>query len=158
SDISLLSLSLNGAASDRNTNPLGDWETFRQAIAGRDRLQEDEHFVARSRLRDQTLRLAGPLVNLPGGPATLQLTGEHRTQRMPAYTNFDTTALFGSTFHSDDAKTPSKSETTSVYAELRSRVFDEEAPVWVLRGLELQLAVRHDKEDDDFISPFATPG
>jgi outer membrane receptor protein involved in Fe transport len=40
--------------------------------------------------------------------------------------------------------------TTSFYAELRSRLFDETAPFPLLRGLEVQLALRHDTETDDF--------
>jgi outer membrane receptor protein involved in Fe transport len=48
--------------------------------------------------------------------------------------------------------------TYSYYGELRSRLFDESARTPLIRGLELQLAVRYDKQEDSFQRNEVLPG
>jgi outer membrane receptor protein involved in Fe transport len=80
----------------------------------------------------------------------LTLLAEHRTQSVPRYETF-TTMESDETADTIEASIASHSNTTtSIYAELRSRLFGAVAPASLLRELELQLAVRHDEEKGEF--------
>lgn len=141
------SLVLFGDASDLDTNPFGDWQAFQQAIG--DLSQVSQSFSTRTRLRDQSLRLAGPIFSTAAGPTMLTLLAEHRSEKTPSFLS-----VFASNYYAGGASyiAERKSETASLYAELRSRLFGEDESNWFLRGLELQLAVRRDEEKDSFPS------
>lgn len=130
-------------------NPLGDWQEFLRELAATPTRTEIEART-RNRYREQSLRLAGPLVAAPGGDVTLSLLAERRTERVPAFT---TTARYteGSDTFEDERRTAARgSASASFYGELRAPVFASEALVPFLRGLELQLAVRHDRLRTNF--------
>ena len=91
---------------------------------------------------DLSLRLAGPLVDAPGGPVTLSLLAESRRERMsPSTYQFAVSGVEGLV----SLPLPSVStRTRSVYVELRAPIGNRESGPVVLRGLEFQLALRRD--------------
>ncbi len=128
-----------------NINPLGDWRQFQSQLAV-DPIFREEEARARNRYREQSLRLAGPLLRTPGGPVALTLLAERRSERVPAFVT--TGKLLHPKFglsRSERLTGARANVTTSFYAELRAPLFAEEAPVPLLGGLELQFAVRHDR-------------
>ncbi|MGA0602844.1 TonB-dependent receptor plug domain-containing protein [Caulobacter sp. KR2-114] len=139
-----------GAPDD--ANPLGSWSAFQKAVAGgleSGSLQSDSE----TRYGEQSLRLAGPLFRLPGGPATLTLLAEHWRETAPGYLQTFTGVLGNGT----SPIAAHSTATASLYAELRSRVFAEAAPSPWLRQLEVQLAVRAEREYDDFSAQITDP-
>jgi iron complex outermembrane recepter protein len=139
---------LLGDPSDPDVNPLGDWQTLQQAIGGAD-YSSSLAVNNSARFRAQSLRLAGPVFNTAVGPSTLTVLAERRSEKAPGYTEQQVRWMYGDTTTAETAITSRTSDTTSYYAELRSRLFDANATP-ALRELELQLAVRHDSQDDDF--------
>jgi iron complex outermembrane recepter protein len=142
-------LLLLGDPSDLDKNPLGNWDAFQRAIAANavSGVLTELH----TRFRDQSLRLAGPVFSTAAGPSTLTLLAEHRAEDVPGFTQYSvTTDDEGMTTLEPTPVSARSTATTSFYAELRPRLFGEVAPAPILRGLELQLAVRHDAEKDDF--------
>lgn len=132
-----------GAPDD--ANPLGSWSAFQAAMAPT--LQSSGlRFVARDLYSEVSLRLAGPVLRLPGGAATVTLLAEHRREASPAYPD--------TAFDAGNATTveqpPHSTTTTSLYAELRAPVFADAAPSPLLHQLELQAAIRAERETDDF--------
>ena len=118
-------------------DPFGNWAEFVSALAtynrtGFSRLDQT------SRLDDTTLRLAGPLVALPGGTATLTLQAEERREHVGAstYSLFDT-GQFKANFNLPRVA----QATSSLTGELRLPV---SASRGLLRNLEVQLALRRD--------------
>jgi outer membrane receptor protein involved in Fe transport len=125
-------------------NPFGSWTAFQASLASYMATTVNMQAIT-NRYRDLSLRLAGPVFKAPGGPATLTLLAERRTESVPAYLN-----LTGNSASPSVTRFAARtSATASIYAELRSRVFGESAPAPV-RNLEVQLAVRHDRETDAF--------
>ncbi|HEX8448484.1 MAG TPA: TonB-dependent receptor, partial [Allosphingosinicella sp.] len=119
-------------------DPLGDWATF---VAASATYLSDLGSSARlvNRFSDASLRLAGPLVTLPGGPLTLTVLGESRREHVPP-----ATVTSRSEVGSQRAKTPDRSlRVRSAHAELRAPLVPDSSRS-VLRGLELQLAARRD--------------
>jgi len=89
---------------------------------------------------DYSLRLAGPLVVLPGGPTTLSLALERRDETNPgevADADSEPVQDFGR--HSLSV--------TSASGELRAPLISSTSRMVPLRGLELQLAGRVDRDD-----------
>ena len=130
----------------RDAAPFGDWDAFQAALVSPGLASIVQSQAIETRFRDFSVRLAGPIFNAPAGPATLTLLAERRIEDVPAYAS-----LF--MINQASSLTPVASRgtaTTSFYAELRSRVFAEAAPSPLLRGFEVQLALRHDTETDDF--------
>ena len=125
-------------------NPLGNWEEFqRNAVIDRFSTETEAH--TRSRYREQSLRLAGPLLRAPGGLVNLSLLAERRSERVPAFT---TVTRFESAFGGGEIEVPTGARgivTTSFYGELRAPLLGHEGAVPLLDGLELQLAARHDR-------------
>jgi iron complex outermembrane receptor protein len=94
----------------------------------------ENHFRAAS------LRAAGPVVGLPGGPLTLTLLAETRREHMPA--SEVGISLFNSAFR---ISTPERTQTVrSGYAEFRAPLLPADTALVLARGLELQAAIRHD--------------
>jgi outer membrane receptor protein involved in Fe transport len=128
-----------------NAAPFGNWADF-QAVVGANPVSSVQSEAIENHFSDVSVRLAGPIFKTSAGPATLTLLAERRIEDVPAYTVRTTTSAGASS-----APIASRRDaTTSFYAELRSRLFDEAAPSPLLRGLEVQLALRNDTETDDF--------
>lgn len=127
-----------------NINPLGDWEGFQSQVVV-DPIFKEERTRARNRYREQSLRLAGPLFRAPGGPVSLTLLAERRSERVPAFTTFERQDSSSGRDESERPTGARSNGTTSFYVELRAPLFAEDAPLPILNGLELQLAVRHDR-------------
>ncbi|THD79302.1 MAG: hypothetical protein E7812_09510 [Phenylobacterium sp.] len=125
--------------------PFGNWTAFQTGLAvGQTSSAQSEEIE--SHFSDFSVRLAGPVFKAAGGPATLTLLAERRIEDVPAYTQLSQAGQSVSSVSIASRATA----TTSFYAELRSRLFDEAAPSPLLRGLEVQLALRNDTETDDF--------
>ena len=125
-------------------NPLGNWDEFQREIVF-DTVWLEREARARNRYRETSVRLAGPLVEAGGGPVTLTLLAERRSERVPAFTTSNRQrSEAGSTVTETEAGARSN-RTTSFYGELRAPIFGDDAPLSVLRGLEVQLAVRRDR-------------
>lgn len=125
-------------------NPFGNWSDFQTALASYRTTSINTQKIT-NRFRDLSLRLAGPLFHTAAGPSTLTLLAERRIEEVPAYTGVSQVNAV-QTLTNIASRT---SETTSFYAELRSRLVTESASS-MLRGLEVQLALRNDAETDDF--------
>lgn len=104
------------------------------------------HFVRKNGLRDASLRLAGPLLDTGGGTATLTLLAEHRREAIEPSTSFYTYAdpFTGKPSTTTVLRNTSSQTVASLYGELRAPIVDRHAGPRVLRGLELQLALRYD--------------
>jgi len=132
-------------------NPFGDWAAFQSAL-----LQDPYTGTAsgsfRSRFREQSLRLAGPLFSTAAGRSTLTLLAERREDDLPAHVETQGFG-YGGMFSEYDVKlAPRTSTSESLYAELRSRLFGDEAPIRFLSDLEVQLAARVDRQKYGFPS------
>jgi hypothetical protein len=63
-------------------NPLAPWDEFRSALESyRTLVSIDE--ILKSRFSDASLRVAGPIVDLPGGPLTATALLERRREHVP---------------------------------------------------------------------------
>jgi hypothetical protein len=127
----LLAPGLVGSAPTPSLEPFGDWAALVATLPAyvqvidADRRMED-------RLHDASLRVAGPLLMLPGGPLTATVVGEAREDRVTVETS-------GST------RLPPRTERArSGYLEFRAPLGASDADNLLLRGLEMQLAVRYD--------------
>jgi outer membrane receptor protein involved in Fe transport len=119
-------------------DPLGDWATF---VAASATYLDDLSYSVRlvNRFTDASLRLAGPVATLPGGPLTLTLLGESRREHVPPAKVDYRAEVFGQV-----TTTPDRSlQVRSAHAELRAPLVPDSSRSF-LRGLELQLAARRD--------------
>jgi outer membrane receptor protein involved in Fe transport len=147
-NVRAFSIFLSGDPADPDVNPFGDWAALQRAIGGPD--STTSHATeSHTRFRTQSLRVAGPVFNTSAGPATLSLLAERRSEDVPAYVEIVTRESEGTTTTVETPFASRSSATTSYYAELKSRLFDENATP-ALREFELQLAVRRDQRHDDF--------
>jgi iron complex outermembrane receptor protein len=87
-------------------------------------------------MQDYNLRLAGPLAKLPSGPLTMTLVAESRNEVTPAVTEtgFDL-----------PPSDPHRENVASLVDELRLPLVAKYSDFVLLRGLELQIAVRADR-------------
>ncbi len=92
------------------------------------------------RLNDLNLRIAGPLFGLPGGPATLTATAEWREE----YNSGQAEQDFGQAGEMESSGGPTRLEVGSVFVEARAPLLAQDSAIRLLRGLELQLAMRGD--------------
>ncbi len=133
-------LSGQASASGGTIDPLAGRKVFLQDLTaytteGRTALSQVNHF------RDLSLRLAGPVVDLAGGPLEMSLLAEARRDSVPI-----------SKWTFPDIGYPAEDQLTSgVYtstrsyaAELRAPLTDRYAGPAGLKGLEVQLAVRRE--------------
>lgn len=121
-------------------DPLGDTAALFAAVDAY-RLQQILDYKLTDRSRAASLRVAGPVMALPGGPLTATLLVEARRDRVPAATVLIELFGPGLTF-----ELPERAQSIrSGYAELRAPIGAQDADFPFLRGLEVQLAVRHDR-------------
>lgn len=143
-------LILLGDPSDLATNPFGDWDDFQAALTAYPlRLSSD--YQASTEFRNYALRLAGPVFHTDAGPATLTLLAEHRQEDIPSYRTHQTTEYAGLFDEYDSYSDPSTSIFHSLYGELRAPLLTQDTSLFMLRDLEVQLAVRHDHLESEFI-------
>jgi outer membrane receptor protein involved in Fe transport len=130
-------------------NPLGNWDAFLSAASAY-RNRNHDYWSSHDRYREQSLRLAGPIIRTAAGAATLTLLAEHRDETVPAFVKSYYTDAFGDP-ETDLFSIPSRStDTKSLYAELRAPIFGDSAPFPLVKRLELQLAIRYDDLGVDF--------
>jgi outer membrane receptor protein involved in Fe transport len=139
---------LFGDEADLETNPLGDWNTFEGVIS--DGIGLFNTLELESRFRAQSLRLAGPIFDVDGGATTLTVLAERRSERVPAGWITTGTITSPDSMSSEQRSDPQSSVTHSYYGELRSRPFGDDARLPLIRGLELQLAIRRDIQQVEY--------
>lgn len=130
------------SADPSTPSPLTDYSAFVRSF-------EDifspsgQTFRQRNRFADASFRVAGPVVRLGGGNLTATLLAEQRSERVDGGL---TTQFSGLTGVIDPAPLAAFAQTTrSAYAEVRLPLFDDHSRISLLRGLEVQVAVRHDR-------------
>ncbi|MEG3086011.1 TonB-dependent receptor [Sphingomonas sp. PB4P5] len=131
-------------ASGKPRNPLGDYSAYTGSFDGLFG-PDSRTFEQTNRFSDATLRVAGPLVRLEGGDLTATLLAEQRAEHVAGGIATQSSALLA-----DIGPTPLpefSQGTQSFYGELRAPLFSEHSDRRFLRGLELQLAVRHDRSN-----------
>lgn len=97
---------------------------------------------ATNRMTDINGRIAGPLFRLPGGPLSLTVTAEYRREQSPGET--ETVTAFGTSPNFTVVNAGQKEAVGSLYAEARAPLVADDSALALLRGLELQAAVRDD--------------
>jgi outer membrane receptor protein involved in Fe transport len=138
--VSNISNGFAGARGQAPVVPLGDYASL-QSAAMIYAVPSSEHSRLTTRFSNGTVRAAGPVITLPGGPLTATVLGEIRRERMPE------TVLVGSG-EGGPSKTPTPDRVqrvTSGYIELRAPLLSRDSLFAPARGLELQLAVRRDE-------------
>jgi outer membrane receptor protein involved in Fe transport len=122
----------------RALDPLGNWADFVAASAA---YLEESNLAARlvNRFTDASVRLAGPLASLQGGPLTLTLLGESRRERVAPAKVYTRRGTSSGVFDTPDRSI----RVRSAYAELRAPLVPDDARS-AFRGLEVQLATRSD--------------
>ena len=122
-------------------NPLGDYSSYLAALHGLFGMDRT-YFRLRNRFNNASLRFAGPVLQLNGGPLTATLLAERQQDRASNGTTGGSSALAGD-FQAQTL--PSYGQgTRSFYGELRAPIVDALSGFHLLRGLEVQLALRHD--------------
>jgi iron complex outermembrane receptor protein len=129
-------------------DPFGDWQTFQRSMVGR-YLSGSKELRVRNRYRDTLLRLAGPLFHTAAGPAGLTMLIEQRRERIPQFNSATFSPLSSTPLIADYAGRASS--TRSASAELATPLIAEDARVPIVRGLQLQLALRRDAQANSFL-------
>jgi outer membrane receptor protein involved in Fe transport len=114
----------------------GDWGAVLAALPFYAE-QDSSETAFRATSRDFALRLAGPLMKLPGGPLTVTLVAQDREDR-----------IADSILDFSPIQLPVEGRTQRVrsgYAEFRAPVTTSDSAMPLLRDIEVQLAVRHDR-------------
>ena len=117
-------------------DPLSDWGQFEQALP----LYKSPYSISGSqsdKLRDFSARLAGPLIDLPGGKATLTLLAEDRRETVDSSIEYLNLGGFELTLTEPRVA----QQVRSLYAEARLPLTRSGG---FLDRLELQLALRRD--------------
>jgi iron complex outermembrane receptor protein len=122
-------------------NPLGDYSTYLDGFSGLIGGYGQTSYQ-RNRFDNGSIRLAGPILSLPGGDLTVTAQAEQRRERVANGSRYSFSPLV------DPAITETLPHygqiTRSLYEELRAPMVDTRSGFRPLRGLELQLAVRRD--------------
>ncbi|MDR6624407.1 TonB-dependent receptor [Caulobacter segnis] len=128
-----------GAHGEPTPEPFGSWDKFVAAMQVY-KIRNTVRFERKLRLRDAAIRVAGPVARGAAGDIALSLQAERREERA-TITPWEESA--GSTF--PEGEDPSFFvATTSFFGELRAPIFPASSGHGPLRGLEAQLAARHD--------------
>jgi outer membrane receptor protein involved in Fe transport len=122
----------------RIVDPLGPWDDLMSALAAYT-AEGSSSSRLKNNFSDASLRLAGPVVNLPGGPMTTTFLLERRQEKIPD-------ALEVSRSSKPDRVRETKifersQLVTSAYGELRAPLTAEGG---LLGDLQIQLALRYD--------------
>lgn len=133
--------------------PFGDWKAFQDAVAAYTTNTADNQ-TSRNVYRERSLRLAGPILAMGGGEATVSLLVERRTQRVPSFRSTGTSDAFPGSAN-ESFYLGNRRATTSLYAELHAPIFGDIAPLPFLRKFEIQLAARYDRMLYNFAVPDA---
>lgn len=99
--------------------------------------------LAVNRLHDLNLKIAGSPLTLPAGRLYLTLTGELREERSPG--EVDERTATASRPASILVIGGQREQVASAFLEVRAPLVSADSPVFLARGLELQLAFRHDR-------------
>jgi iron complex outermembrane receptor protein len=132
-----------GALSSGRIDPLSGLQGFLDGAAGvtvNDRLA----FAQSNHFRDRSLRLAGPILDLGGGPLTLTLTAEDVREHVPP-----SLAHLADTGSGAPGQLPIQGLAQSArhyYAEFRAPLTDRYNGPTGLKGLEFQLALRREEQ------------
>lgn len=119
--------------------PFGDYATLQAGLRSY-LVNTSSRLRLTNRLYDATVRAAGPVLSLPGGPLTLTLMGEFRREHIP-----EAESMAQSTFGKSSTLTYDRAQDVRTgYAELRAPLVPTDARFIPIRGLELQLAGRRD--------------
>jgi hypothetical protein len=133
---------LAGTPGGPRVNPLGDRATLLAALAPF--VTDGSSSTSTiNRSDDLSLRLAGPVLQLAGGPLTLSLLAEERRERIPGGRARYADPNYNDAFAT--ALPAGRSATRSYYGELRAPLTDRDSGPSGLKGLELQLALRRDR-------------
>ena len=118
-------------------DPLGDWTRFQTALQAY-AVETGQLTAPTNAFRDLNVRVAGPVIDLPGGPLNLTLLAEERRESVKA-------SKFVLSFGGQPSATLNvpriAQRVRSIYGEARLPLTDRFGP---LSKLELQLAVRRD--------------
>ena len=139
-----LQLMQPGLGGEPAPNPFGPWDQFLTTLRAYT-IPQDLQFERKLRMRDLNVRLGGPILRREAGDVALSLQAERREEKAkvtPWYTNGAPDI--------PPASDPSFSVTvSSLYGELRAPIVSRGSDWAPLRGLELQLAARHDNIQAD---------
>lgn len=138
------SLMQPGLDGEPTPNPFAPWDEFARALKAY-MVPDNLSFERTLRLRDINVRLGGPLLKRESGDVALSLQAERREERakVPAWD------VNGSRDIAPLANPSFSVTTSSVYGELRAPIVSRASSLMLLRGLEMQLAVRHDNVQAD---------
>lgn len=133
-----------GLDGEPTPNPFAPWDEFARALEAY-RVPDNLSFERTLRLRDFNVRLGGPLLKRDAGDVALSLQAERREEKakVPAWD------VNGASDISPLADPSFSVTTSSVYGELRAPIVSRDSSVTLLRGLEMQLAARHDSVQAD---------
>lgn len=120
--------------------PLGDQQTFLKAL---DAYRRDitASYTQSNIFRVVSARLAGTVMDLPGGPLSLSLLAEDRREHVPTASFEGATDLV---FIPEGLPSNVTQTVRSYYAEARAPLVARDGGPRLLSGLELQLAARRD--------------
>ena len=133
-----------GSGGQPTPNPFGAWDSFAAALQLY-KVPYPIRFERKLKLQDATLRLGGPVLHRDAGDVTLSLVAERREEKA-TLTPWD---IAGQTDISPLADPSFALKTSSLYGELRAPIVSRASGLTPLRGLELQLAARHDQIQAD---------
>jgi iron complex outermembrane receptor protein len=98
------------------------------------------------RIADSNIRLAGPIAHLPGGTATLSLSGEYRREWSKGFSINESVAYLGNLYNFPYPDQSSANQVIwSIFGELRLPILAETHGVSPWRGLAAQIALRFDR-------------
>jgi outer membrane receptor protein involved in Fe transport len=130
---------LPGPAGQPAADPLAGLESLYAALAAY-RLTGFGSARLVNRFSDASLRLAGPVASLPGGPLTGTFLAERRRERVPDAFNVSRVPELG--FLRETPFFERSQTVNSAYGELRAPLTGDAG---VLSNLQLQLALRYDR-------------
>ena len=133
-----------GENGEPTPRPLGPWNDFVATLQAY-KVPNTVTVERKLRLRDVAVRLGGPVLRREAGDVVLSLLAERREERArltPWRENGVSTVP-------DDADSLFSVTTSSLYGELRAPIVSRDSALTLLRGLEMQLATRYDRDEAD---------
>jgi len=133
-----------GAKGEPIPRPLGSWDDFVTTLQAY-KVPSTIRLERKLHLRDLAVRSGGPVLRRAAGDWILSLLAERRQERATLTPWSDN----GHSMLPDDADLSFSVVTTSLYGELRAPLLPPDSKLALLRGLEMQLATRYDKDEAD---------